>query len=90
MHQCLLQWLTAWRQTPGAAGEGEVVAIDGKTLRRTIDRGRDLGALHLVSAWAKVNGISLGASGLGRNLFFRQTAEHAGNAASLRGPNGPE
>lgn len=29
---------------------GEVIAIDGKTLRRTFDRAGGLGALHLVSA----------------------------------------
>src|SRR5262249_17980097 len=39
---------------------GEVVAIDGKTLRRTFDRTQSLGALHLVSAWATANGLTLG------------------------------
>jgi len=58
LQQCLIHWLMGWRQT--ATAEGEVVAIDGKTLRRTFDRGRNLGALHLVSAWATANGITLG------------------------------
>ncbi len=39
------------------SGQG---AIDGKTLRRTFDRKRGLGALHPVSAWATANGITLG------------------------------
>jgi predicted transposase YbfD/YdcC len=33
-------------------GAGRVVALDGKTLRRSHDRGRGTAALHLVSAWA--------------------------------------
>jgi hypothetical protein len=58
---CLIDWLTEARQTgAAAAGEGEVVAIDGKTLRRTFDRAKGLGALHLVSAWATTNGFTLG------------------------------
>lgn len=36
------------------------VAIDGKTLRRSHDRGRALGPLHIVSAWASAQGLSLG------------------------------
>ena len=60
LQHVLLQWLMTLRQTATAAGEGDVVAIDGKTLRRTFDRRSGLGALHLVSAWATANGISLG------------------------------
>src|SRR4051812_34267608 len=58
LQRCLLQWLQGVRQTAPAAGA--VVAIDGKTLRRTFDRARGLGALHLVSAWATANGLTLG------------------------------
>ena len=36
------------------------IAIDGKTLRRSHDHRRNLGALHLVSAWAVDHGVSLG------------------------------
>jgi predicted transposase YbfD/YdcC len=57
LQQCLIAWLQDVRQAPAA---GEVVAIDGKALRRTFDRTRGLGALHLVSAWATRNGITLG------------------------------
>jgi predicted transposase YbfD/YdcC len=39
---------------------GEVIAIDGKTLRRSHDRGSGLAALHLVSAWAAANRVVLG------------------------------
>jgi len=59
LQRCLIQWLRGLRQAaPPAAGA--VVAIDGKTLRRTFDRARSLGALHLVSAWATANGLTLG------------------------------
>ena len=36
------------------------IAIDGKTLRRSHDHRRKLGAMHLVSAWAVDCGVSLG------------------------------
>src|SRR6516162_6222619 len=37
-----------------------LVAIDGKTNRRSHDHAKDLGALHIVSAWASEEGIALG------------------------------
>ena len=36
------------------------IAIDGKTMRRSHDRSRGLGPLHLVSAWASEHGLALG------------------------------
>src|SRR5271154_492744 len=61
LQQCLIEWLQGVRQkSPAGPTTGEVVAIDGKSLRRTFDRARGLGALHLVSAWATRNGITLG------------------------------
>jgi predicted transposase YbfD/YdcC len=60
LQRCLIQWLQGVRQATPTTPAGEVVAIDGKTLRRTFDRARGLGALHLVSAWATTNGLTLG------------------------------
>src|SRR4051812_26275112 len=37
-----------------------LVAIDGKSCRRSHDKAKDLGALHIVSAWASAEGIALG------------------------------
>jgi len=51
---------TAWAQSFAEAFEREVVAIDGKTLRRSSDRGRAQGPRHLVSAWASEQGLVLG------------------------------
>ena len=36
------------------------VAIDGKTCRGSHDHAKDLGALHIVSAWASEEGLALG------------------------------
>jgi predicted transposase YbfD/YdcC len=52
---------SAWTRTlSDQAVEREVVAIDGKTVRRSFDRSRDQAPLHLVSAWASERGLSLG------------------------------
>jgi predicted transposase YbfD/YdcC len=39
---------------------GEVIAIDGKTLRGSYDRGKNLKALQLVSAWSSEHRLVLG------------------------------
>jgi predicted transposase YbfD/YdcC len=39
---------------------GQVIALDGKTLRRSHDRSNGKAALHLVSAWASSNRLVLG------------------------------
>lgn len=51
---------TRWIEGVFTVTQGQVIAIDGKTVRRSHDRtiGRD--AIHMVSAWASVNGITLG------------------------------
>jgi predicted transposase YbfD/YdcC len=49
----------SWVQNTFRMTAGQVVAIDGKSLRGTGDDGRNPN-LHLVSAWATANGISLG------------------------------
>src|SRR5918997_5418918 len=50
------------RRAQSLAGEAEreVVAIDGKTVRRSGSRRHDHGPLHLVSAWASDQGLVLG------------------------------
>jgi predicted transposase YbfD/YdcC len=54
--KCLLSWITALHEITG----GQVVAIDGKTLRRSFDAASSKAAIHMVSAWATANCISLG------------------------------
>ena len=49
-----------WVKSIAELTEGQVVAVDGKTLRRCHDRARGRPALHLVSAWASQNHLVLG------------------------------
>jgi predicted transposase YbfD/YdcC len=56
--KCFLEWLAMFREKN--ALDKEHIAIDGKTLRRSHDRKKCLGALHIVSAWSSEQGISLG------------------------------
>jgi predicted transposase YbfD/YdcC len=59
---CFVDWLQALRaQAAEATGVDQpVFAVDGKTLRRSHDRGHGLGALHCVCVWASEFGRSLG------------------------------
>ncbi|SNS08657.1 ISAs1 family transposase [Hymenobacter mucosus] len=56
VEQCFRQWMA----TVAPPLPREVVAVDGKTLRRSFDRGRAQGPLHVVSAFATEQGLSLG------------------------------
>ncbi len=51
---------TRWVQAIAEVTEGEVVAVDGKTLRRSFDRASKKAAIHMVSAWASKTGLVLG------------------------------
>jgi predicted transposase YbfD/YdcC len=53
---CFRSWMQALATTLGV----RQIAIDGKTLRRSHDRGAGKAALHLVSAWATANHLTLG------------------------------
>jgi predicted transposase YbfD/YdcC len=54
--QCFTSWVKAVSQLT----QGQVIAIDGKTLRRSHDRANGKSAIHLVSAWASANHLVLG------------------------------
>jgi len=51
-----LEWMKAVHNVAG----GDVVAIDGKTLRGSLASGSGLAALHLVHAWSARSGVLLG------------------------------
>lgn len=53
---CFLSWIQALSAEAGTP----TIAVDGKTLRRSFDRASCKGALHLVSAWATANHLTLG------------------------------
>ena len=57
--ECFQAWILSLRDA-GGAETAEVVAIDGKSLRRSHDRRKNLGALFMVSAWSVQHGVSLG------------------------------
>ncbi len=40
--------------------KGDIVSIDGKTLRRTLDKASGASATHLVSAWSAKNNLCFG------------------------------
>lgn len=58
---CFARWLSSLRAKAAAASgeEQPVFAVDGKTLRRSHDRAKGLGALHSVSVWASEYGLTL-------------------------------
>lgn len=54
--KCLLSWIAELHE----ATAGQVVAIDGKTLRGSFDKASGKSAIHMVSAWATADRLSLG------------------------------
>jgi predicted transposase YbfD/YdcC len=59
---CFYNWLQALRAKATEASDVDrpVLAIDGKTARRSHDRNQGLGALHAVTVWASDFGLTLG------------------------------
>jgi predicted transposase YbfD/YdcC len=59
---CFAAWVRSLRDEAAAETgvERPTLAIDGKTLRRSHDRKKGLGALHSVTVWASEYGLSLG------------------------------
>jgi predicted transposase YbfD/YdcC len=58
--RAFLDWVAAFSDTPSAAEGPQFVPIDGKTLRGSRGaKGRE-NPLHLVSAWASAQGLTLG------------------------------
>jgi len=49
-----------WTQTLHTMTKGEVIALDGKTIRHSFDTATNQRAIHIVSAWATENGLALG------------------------------
>ncbi len=49
-----------WIERVFTVTKGQVVAIDGKTVRRSHDKSIGKDAIHMVSAWASTNGVMLG------------------------------
>jgi predicted transposase YbfD/YdcC len=57
--KCFQDWVTHAIQRDGD-GPARLIAVDGKTCRRSHDAAHGLGPLHIVSAWASEESIALG------------------------------
>lgn len=56
----LPQCFIAWPEALSEASGGEIVSIDGKTLRHSFDQASGQAAIHMVRAWASANRLVLG------------------------------
>jgi predicted transposase YbfD/YdcC len=56
VQQCFLNWVQAVFNIT----DGQLISIDGKTLRGSYERGGKQGMIHMVSAWAHQNRLVLG------------------------------
>ena len=54
--ECFVSWAQAIKEHTG----GQVIALDGKTLKHSFDTATGQSALHVVSAWASASGLVLG------------------------------
>ena len=58
--EILKECFVSWIKTIVKSINGEIIAIDGKTVRRSFDRVKGNNAIHIVSAWACENKMVLG------------------------------
>ncbi|MEG4818296.1 ISAs1 family transposase, partial [Microcoleus sp. K5-D4] len=56
LNRCFLQWVETLVTKMG----GEIIPIDGKTIRGSYDRNQGKSALHLISAWSSEQRLVLG------------------------------
>ncbi len=56
LDQCFQHWMAAMAECTG----GQLIAIDGKTIRRSFDKADHKAAIHMVSAWSETNALVLG------------------------------
>ena len=54
--ECFMKWVNAL----ATASAGRLIAIDGKTIRRSLDAANGKAAIHMVNAWCQANHMVLG------------------------------
>lgn len=54
--ECFIKWIAALT----TASAGRLIAIDGKTIRRSLDTANGKAAIHMISAWCAANHMVLG------------------------------
>ena len=69
--KCLLSWIAALHDIT----DGQIIAIDGKTLRRSYDRASGKSAIHMVSAWASASESSTRNISLGQVVVDEKSNE---------------
>jgi hypothetical protein len=87
---CFANWLRSLRAEAVAQTgvEQPVLPVDGKTLRRSHDRDKGLGALHSVSVWASEYGLSLGQTACAERTRSRRSRNSCGSWTS-KGASSP-
>lgn len=55
-HECFINWMRDCH----SSNDSDIIAIDGKTLRRSYDKSRRRGAIHMISAFSTMNSLVLG------------------------------
>lgn len=57
----VFEWcFSMWMQALAQVRPGELIALDGKSLRHSFDRASDEAAIHMISAWSSANGLVFG------------------------------
>jgi predicted transposase YbfD/YdcC len=56
LSECFIKWIDSISEIQ----DGEIIAIDGKTVRRSFTDRKKKTAIHMVSAWASDSGVVLG------------------------------
>lgn len=56
LQDCFVSWVKSIAEL----SSGEVVSLDGKSVRHSYNKGAGKGAIHMVSAWASANQLVLG------------------------------
>ena len=56
LEECFQRWIAAMAACTG----GQLIAIDGKTIRRSFQKADNKAAIHIVSAWSETNSLVLG------------------------------
>ena len=58
--KAFLECFVRWTSHLAEASSGDIVALDGKTLRRSFQEATGLGAVHVLNAFSSINGLCLG------------------------------
>ncbi len=79
-----------WIQAIRTVTAGEVVAIDGKTLRWSYDRSSEQAAIHLVNAWAQQNPLVRGYWGIENSVHWSLDVSFREDDCRIRTGSAPE